>query len=68
MVLVDGSSVLTKALAQNDLVDEYGLHIYPIVLGGGKRLFRDGKRIDFKLVEASPLPIGVVFMRYWRNA
>ena len=67
-ILTDGSSVLTQALAQNDLVDEYRLHVYPIVLGGGKRLFPEGKRLDLKLVEASPLPTGVVFMRYRRSA
>lgn len=65
-ILVDGSSVLTQALAQNDLVDEYCLHVYPIVLGGGKQLFPAGKRLDFTLVEVSPLPTGVVFMRYRR--
>jgi len=58
--------VLTKVLAENDLVDEYSLHVYPIVLGAGKKLFPEGKRIDLKLVEASPLPTGVVFMRYRR--
>lgn len=65
-ILVDGSSVLCKTLVQNDLVDEFSLHVYPIVLGGGKRLFPEGKRVDLKLVEASPLPTGVVFMRYRR--
>jgi dihydrofolate reductase len=67
-ILLDGSSVLAHTLAENDLVDEYSLHVYPIVLGSGKRLFPDGKRINLKLVEASPLPTGVVFMRYRRNA
>ena len=67
-ILVDGSSVLTQVLAQNDLVDEYSLHVYPLVLGGGKRLYPEGKRLDLKLVEASPLPTGVVFMRYQRAA
>ena len=65
-ILLDGSSVLAQTLAQNDLVDEYSLHVYPIVLGGGKRLFPEGKRLDLNLVEASPLPTGVVFMRYRR--
>ena len=37
-ILIDGSSVLAQALAQNDLVDEYSLHVYPLVLGGGKRI------------------------------
>ncbi len=67
-ILVDGSSVLVRVLAQNDLVDEYSLHVYPLVLGGGKRLFPQGKRLDLTLVEASPLPTGVVFMRYRRAA
>jgi len=67
-ILVDGSSVLTQVLAQHDLIDEYILHVYPVVLGGGKRLFPAGKRLDLKLVEASQLPTGVVFMRYRRTA
>jgi dihydrofolate reductase len=63
-ILVDGSSVLTQTLAQHGLVDEYRLHVYPIVLGGGKKLFPDGKRLNMTLLEASPLPTGVVYMRY----
>jgi dihydrofolate reductase len=66
-ILVDGSSVLIQLLAQHDLVDEYMLHVYPLALGSGKRLFSDGKRHDLTLVEASPLPTGVVFMRYRRT-
>ena len=66
-ILLDGSSVLAPLLAQNDLVDEYQLHVYPLVLGGGKRLFQDGNRLNLTLVEALPLPTGVVFMRYRRT-
>jgi len=66
-ILIDGSSVLVHALAQNDLVDEFILHVYPLVLGGGKRLFPKGTRLNLILVEASPLPTGVVFMRYQRT-
>jgi len=65
-ILVDGSSVLLPVLMKNDLVDEYLLHVYPIVLGGGKRLYPEGKRLSLKLVEASPLPTGVLFTRYRR--
>ena len=67
-ILIDGSSVLNQMLAQHDLVDEYSLHVYPLVLGGGKRLYPQGKRLDLTLVEVSPLPTGVVFMRYRRTA
>jgi dihydrofolate reductase len=65
-ILMDGSSVLTQVLAEHDLVDEYRLHVYPLVLGGGKRIFPEGKRLALSLVEASPLSTGVVYMRYRR--
>ena len=63
-ILVDGSSVLLHALIENDLVDNYILHVYPLVLGGGKRLFPEGKRLNVKLTQTITLPTGVVFLRY----
>ena len=65
-ILSDGSSKLVPLLAEHDLVDEYALHVYPVSLGGGKKMFPQGKRVDLKLVETKPLPTGVVFMRYRR--
>ena len=66
-IMLDGSSVLAPALADHDLVDEYLLHVYPLVLGTGKRLFARDRRIELKLVESKPLPTGVVFLRYGRG-
>lgn len=63
-ILMDGSSVLIHTLVENDLVDEFSLHVYPIVLGSGKRLFPEGKRINLKLIESQALPTGVVFQRF----
>ena len=63
-ILMDGSSVLIHTLAQNDLIDEYRLIVYPIVLGGGKKVFADGARTNLRLVEAQPLPTGVVLTHY----
>jgi dihydrofolate reductase len=65
-ILLDGSSQIVPLLAQHDLVDEYSLHVYPIMLGSGKRLYPEGKRINLTLVETSPLPTGVVYLRYRR--
>ena len=66
-ILMDGSSVLAQTLAQYDLIDEYRLHVYPLVLGSGKRLFPQGKRLDLRLEEVSPLPTGVLYTRYRRD-
>jgi dihydrofolate reductase len=63
-ILIDGSSVLIHTLAQHKLVDEYYLIVYPVVLGGGKRVFSDGVRLNLRLVEARPLPSGVVMTHY----
>jgi dihydrofolate reductase len=63
-ILLDGSSVLAHTLIENDLVDEYRLHVYPLVLGSGKRLFPEGKRVNLTLVESQMLPTGVVYQRF----
>lgn len=63
-ILLDGSSVLAHTLIENDLVDEFALHVYPLVLGSGKRLFPDGKRVNLKLIASEALPTGVVYQRY----
>ena len=63
-IYVDGSSVLVHTLAEHDLVDEYSLLVYPLVLGGGKRVFPDDLHINLELIETKPFPTGVVSMRY----
>ena len=63
-ILIDGSSVLVHTLAQHELVDEYSLLVYPVVLGGGKKLFPDGLRLNLRLIEARSFPSGVVLLRY----
>ena len=63
-IILDGSSVLVHTLIENDLVDEYALHVYPLVLGSGKRLFPEGKRVNLKLIGSKTLPTGVAFQQY----
>ncbi len=65
-ILMDGSSVLIHTLAEHDLIDEYSLWVYPVVLGNGKKLFAQGRRVNLRLIEAKPLPTGVVLMHYAR--
>jgi dihydrofolate reductase len=63
-IYVDGSSVLVHTLAQADLVDEYHLLVFPIVLGSGKRVFPDGFYAGLKLTETKTFPSGVVLLHY----
>jgi dihydrofolate reductase len=63
-ITIDGSSVLVHTLAEHDLVDEYSLLVYPLVLGSGKKLFAEGVPINLHLIESRPFPTGVVLMRY----
>ena len=66
-ILTDGSSQLVHALLQADLVDELHLLLYPLTVGGGKRLLPEGVHRTFKLVEATPYPSGVVGLWYERE-
>jgi dihydrofolate reductase len=65
-VLLSGSAQLVRSLAEHDLVDQYRLMVFPIVLGSGQRLFGDGTpRIALRLVDSRPVgPDGVVILTY----
>ena len=65
-ILTDGSSQLAHTLIENDLVDELHLLLYPIVLGGGKRLLPEGVHSTFELKAVKPYPSGVVGLHYER--
>lgn len=63
-ILTDGSGPLVRALLEANLVDALHLLVYPLSLGGGKRLFHEGALRAFKLREAKPYPTGVVGLYY----
>jgi dihydrofolate reductase len=65
-ILVNGSARLVTELMEHDLVDEYRLMVFPVVLGSGKRLFGDAPAASaLRLVEARPVgPDGVVILTY----
>lgn len=67
-VRVWGSADLIQTLATEDLVDEYRLMVYPILLGTGKKLFRDGiAHATLQLTGNRVLASGVVITTYRRR-
>jgi dihydrofolate reductase len=64
-IAVLGSGDLVQTLIEHDLVDEYFLAVFPIVLGSGKRLFReiDGTR-TLSLVHSATTGTGGVLLTY----
>jgi dihydrofolate reductase len=65
-ILTDGSHELVHTLLKHDLVDELHLLLYPLILGGGKRLLPEQVHATFKLKAATPYPSGVVGLHYER--
>jgi dihydrofolate reductase len=64
-IQVIGSGELVQTLIKHDLVDAYRLMIHPLVLGNGKRLFRDGVvPTKVRLVESKPTTTGVLILTY----
>jgi dihydrofolate reductase len=64
-IVVMGSSELAQSLIADDLVDEYRLMIHPVVLGNGKRLFRDGAPVrDLELTQATTMTSGLAILTY----
>jgi dihydrofolate reductase len=64
-IVVLGSGELIQSLMPHNLIDEYLLLIHPIVLGSGRRLFRDGgPPAGLRLVESLTTTTGVVIARY----
>jgi len=66
LLQVHGSWQLVQALLANELIDEYRLWTFPVVVGAGKRLFADGTiPANLKLVKFESCPSGA-FMNFWR--
>lgn len=68
-MLISGSISIAQALSEAKLVDEYHIIVCPVVVGGGRQLFRDadaGRQLE--LVDAHGLDHGAVSLRYRPSA
>ena len=64
-LLVIGSSELVQTLIEHDLVDEFRVMIDPLVVGGGKRIFRDdGVLRPLRLVDSKVTTTGAIIATY----
>ena len=62
---VHGSGNLIQTLLRHNLVDQYRLWVFPLVIGSGKRLFSDGTiPSGLKLVDSTVSTTGVVIGTY----
>ena len=64
-IRVIGSGQLVQTLMENDLVDQYDVMIHPLVIGNGKRLFREGTpATKLRLVDNNVSTTGVLILSY----
>jgi dihydrofolate reductase len=64
-LLVQGSGGLLQTLWKNELVDEFSVLVFPVVLGKGKKLFANGAvPMGLKLVKSQAYPTGVIAATY----
>jgi len=65
-ILVAGSRTVVHTLMQHDLIDEYRMMIFPVILGSGRRLFPDGTpdKTVLRLTDTRVFGSGVVVQTY----
>jgi dihydrofolate reductase len=64
-ILIFGSAELIDLLADNGLIDEYRLMTFPVVVGSGKRVFKEGRsKLTLELGKTTTLPNGVTVASY----
>ena len=67
VIMMQGSHDLIQTLLAHDLVDEFWLWIFPVIVGDGKRLFGDGTiPAALELTTAETSSTGVQMLRYKR--
>jgi class 3 adenylate cyclase/dihydrofolate reductase len=64
-IVLFGSADLFAAVVAHGLVDEYRILVYPVILGSGKRLFRDEAELaHLRLLQTRTFDSGVVLVVY----
>jgi len=66
--MIVGGAEIASAFTQLGLIDEYWLYLQPLILGGGKPMFRPlDDKVNLQLVETRQFGSGVVLLKYQRS-
>ncbi|MBC6462232.1 dihydrofolate reductase family protein [Actinomadura sp. HBU206391] len=63
-ILIWGCGRLTDTLMEHGLLDEYRIWVYPVILGKGERLFREGVEATLRHEDTTTFSTGVVVLTY----
>lgn len=64
-ILHVGGATLVSSLVNEGLIDELRVTIHPLILGGGKALFKDvNRRVPLQLVRTRPFGTGKILLTY----
>lgn len=63
-IIIFGSGTIVQQLSNAGLIDEYLIAVTPVILGKGKPLFQDVKKLNLLLLEARHFKSGNVLLRY----
>jgi dihydrofolate reductase len=63
-IVIYGSGQLVNALHPLGLIDEYRLMIFPVTVGDGAHLFRDGAKVELRLTDTKATSTGVVLATF----
>ena len=63
-LLINGSASLVNLLTRHNLIDEYRIMVYPVVIGEGRRLWDEGTKVALKLERTFTTTTGVEVLTY----
>lgn len=67
-IQIEGSATLVASLMEDDLVDEFRFLVHPVIMGSGKRFFKDEMfSKGLQLVKSQPMDKGVLLLCYQRS-
>jgi len=63
-LLINGSASLVNLLTRHNLIDEYRIMVYPVVVGEGRKLWDEGTKVALKLARSFTTTTGVKVITY----